>query len=181
VSAEYSGTGPPPGAGGLATSRYWAEANAARWAAAVNAEQRAPLVLCDCDPFKLCYTWSLWRIGHTAAGEWRAARDASRRMFAANRLGVADLILVSIPDQDVLAARRHADKTRTRRNFDLHRRLAEPIREWYQAVSELDAAAERVRWLHPPNGTDELARVGSRAHRSGTDLFDRLIALLPSR
>lgn len=179
--AEYSGTGPPPGADVRATSRYWAQANAARWAAAVDAERRAPLVLCDCDPFKLCYTWSLWRIGHSPAGEWRAARDASRRMFAGNRLGVADLILVSIPGQDALAARRQADKTRTRRNFDLHRRLAEPIREWYQAVSDLDAAAERVCWLHPPDGAGELARVGPRATRSGTDLFDRLIDQLLAR
>ena len=67
VIAEYSGTGPPAGADVLATSRYWAEANAARWAAAVDAEQRASLVLCDCDPFKLCYTWSLWRIGYSPA------------------------------------------------------------------------------------------------------------------
>jgi hypothetical protein len=79
VIAEYSGTGPPPGADMLAASRYWAEANAARWAAAVDAEQRAPLVLCDCDPFKLCYTWSLWRIGHSPAGEWRAAAGSIRR------------------------------------------------------------------------------------------------------
>jgi hypothetical protein len=51
---------------------------------------------------------------------------------------IADLILVEIPDQATLAARRRADPARRRRNFDLHAQLAEPLRDWYLAVEHLD-------------------------------------------
>jgi hypothetical protein len=103
---------------------YWAEVNAARWAAACQAEQQTGIALCDTDPFKLAYEWCLWQTGNATAGQWRAAMTASRQLFAAQRLGIADLILVSIPDPAVLVARRRADTTRRRRHFDLHVQLA---------------------------------------------------------
>jgi hypothetical protein len=161
----------------LEPADYWAQVNARRWMMAVEAERRSQIVLCDTDPFKLNYTWSLWRAGHAPASDWRAARDASRRMFAAQRLGIADLILVRIPDQAVLAQQKAADQTRTRRNFELHRQLAEPLREWYRAVSELDAA--RVRWSFPATGTHGLTQLGTRYPRTGGELYDHLMDLLP--
>jgi hypothetical protein len=165
--------------GDLPVAERWAQVNAGRWAMAVEAERRAPIVLCDTDPFKLHYAWCLWRIGHASAGEWRAARDASRRMFAAGRLGIADVILVSIPDPDVLARRKAADPSRTRRNFELHRQLSEPLREWYHAVGHLDPG--RVCWSLPGDNIYDLFRLGTRNPRSGTEIYDKLLSLLPQR
>jgi hypothetical protein len=85
--------------------------------------------VCDTDPFKLHYTWCLWQTGHASARQWRAERDATRQLFADHRLGIADLILVTIPDPAVLAARRRADTTRARHNFELHAQLAGPLRD----------------------------------------------------
>jgi hypothetical protein len=129
---------------------HWAEVDAARWAAACQAERQAGIALCDTDPFKLHYVWCLWQTGNATAGQWHAEMNASRRLFGARRLGIADLILVSIPEPATLAARRRADTTRRRRNFDLHAQLAGPLRDWYRAVSALDP--DRVRWGLPATG-----------------------------
>ena len=163
--------------GELAAADHWAQVNANRWEMAVEAEHHAQLVLCDTDPFKLHYTWSLWRVGRASGSEWRAAREASRRMFAVGRLGVADLILVSIPDPDVLARRKASDSSRARRNFELHKQLSEPLREWYHAVSRLDPL--RVRWSLPDESIHGLALLGTRSPRTGTEVYEKLISLLP--
>jgi len=127
VVAEYAGPAQVD-ADEIDTANYWAEANAVRWATAIQAEPCTQIVLCDTDPFKLHYTWSLWRLGHASTREWNLARDANRRMFTAGRLGIADVVLVSIPDSDALARRRASDSNRTRRNFELHKQLSEPLR-----------------------------------------------------
>ena len=104
---------------------------------------------------------------------------ASRQLFAAQRLGIADLILVSIPDPAVLAARRRADTTRRRRHFDLHVQLAAPLHDWYRAVSALDPG--RVRWELPATGIPGLGTLQPRKPRTGTAIFDALTDQLPAR
>jgi hypothetical protein len=157
---------------------HWAGISAARWRAATDAEQHTGLAVCDTDPVKLHYVWSLWRTGHASRRQWQAELTATRRLFAQHRLGFADLILIEIPDPATLAARRRADPTRRRRNFDLHAKLADPLREWYHAVAQLDPA--RVRWELPATGIPAIAP-GPRPVRTGTDTFDAFISQLPAR
>ena len=178
VVAEYAGPAQVD-ADEIDTANYWAEANAVRWATAIQAEPCTQIVLCDTDPFKLHYTWSLWRLGHASTREWNLARDANRRMFTAGRLGIADVVLVSIPDSDALARRRASDSNRTRRNFELHKQLSEPLREWYGAISQLDP--RRVCWSFPDAGLSGITPLGTRSPRSGTEAFDNLMTLLPSK
>jgi len=106
-------------------------------------------MICDTDPLKLHYVWSLWRTGHASHRQWRAELNETRQLFTKQRLGIADLILIQIPGPAVLAARRQADRTRRRRNFDLHIQLADLLRDWYHAVEQLDPP--RVRWELPRN------------------------------
>jgi hypothetical protein len=162
-----------------AAAAHWAKVSAARWAAACQAEQQAGIAMCDTDPFKLHYAWCLWQTGNATAGQWRAEMNASRQLFAAQRLGIADLILVRIPDPATLAARRHADTTRRRRHFDLHAQLADPLRDWYLAVSALDP--NRVRWDLPAAGIPDLSTLRPRNPCTGTPTFDALIDQLPAR
>lgn len=157
---------------------HWAAVSAGRWHAATRGEQRAGLAVCDTDPLKLHYVWSLWRTGHASRRQWHAELAATRLLFARQRLGIADLILVTIPDPAVLAARRRADLTRRRRNFDLHAQLAGPLRDWYHAVEQLDPP--RVRWDLPAAGIPDLAP-GPRRHRTGTEAFEALISQLPAQ
>jgi len=107
-------------------------------------------MICDTDPLKLHYVWSLWRTGHASHRQWRAELNETRQLFTKQRLGIADLILIQIPGPAVLAARRQADRTRRRRNFDLHIQLADLLRDWYHAVEQLDPP--RVRWELPATG-----------------------------
>jgi hypothetical protein len=178
-TAVISEAAPEPSPGPGAAAAGWAQVNAARWAAATRAEQETGTAVCDTDPFKLHYTWCLWQTGHASTHQWRADRDANRQLFADQRLGIADMILVTIPDPAVLAARRRTDTTRTRRNFDLHAQLAGPLRDWYQAISRLDSS--RVRWELPSAGLNDLSTLCPRNQRTGTGTFDSLIEQLPAR
>ncbi len=87
--------------------------------------------MCDTDPLKLHYSWSLWRIGAGSRLVLQRQVDAYREMMGGHRIGFADAYLVSIPDPEVLELRRTGDRGRRRRNFALHARLGEPLREWY--------------------------------------------------
>ena len=157
---------------------HWTAISAARWHAAARAEQQTGTAVCDTDPLKLHYVWSLWQTGHATRRQWHAELTATRRLFAQHRLGIADLILIEIPDPATLAARRRADPTRRRRNFGLHAQLAGPLRDWYHTVGQLDPA--RVRWELPTSGIPGVIP-GPRHDRTGTGVFDTLISTLPAR
>jgi len=118
------------------------------------------------------------RAGHAGRRQWHAELNATRQLFAQGRLGIADLILIEIPEPAALAARRQADTTRRRRNFDLHVQLAGPLRDWYHAVEQLDPP--RVRWELPATGIPDTTP-GPRDYSTGTDIFDALISQLPAR
>lgn len=68
--------------------------------------------------------------------EFQRQAAAYRGTVAQRRLGFARY-LVSIPAIEALARRREGDRSRRRRNFDLHARLGAPLREWYTALEEI--------------------------------------------
>lgn len=62
--AEYTPTGGEPDGSDLpAQAAFWTTVNVARWAQALATEARAGIAVCDTDPLKLHYSWSLARIG----------------------------------------------------------------------------------------------------------------------
>jgi hypothetical protein len=111
VGEARPGPAPSRGSDPAAAAVHWAQVNATRWGAAYQAERQAGIAVCDTDPFKLHYVWCLWQTGNATAEQWRAEMSANRQLFASQRLGIADLIPVSMPRPAVLAARRHADST----------------------------------------------------------------------
>lgn len=135
------------------------------------------LAVCDTDPFKLHYAWSLWRIGEMDRSVWRHEAAAARLAFEQGQPGFADLYLVEIPGREELRARRDGDPTRRRRNFELHSRLGETLREWYRAVDSLEPG--HVFWQLPdqPLTGDASPR---RRQRTGAALFNKLMAALPA-
>jgi hypothetical protein len=178
VVAEYSPTGSEPdGSDPAAQAAYWVAANSRRWTEARDLERRTGLAVCDSDPLKLHYSWSLARIGEASWSRFAHDLIATRRAFAAETLGMVDLVIVSIPPLAELRRHRDADPTRTRRSFDLHARLASPLREWYQAVDALDPG--RVIWDFPVNGMPE-SMPTPRDGRSDPSLLDHLMEHLPA-
>lgn len=156
---------------------FWAEVSAKRWTTATKMEEDTGLVFCDTDPFKLHYVWSLWKLGQVGVDRWLTELEATRDLFAKGRLGLADLIFVTIPDMETLRTQAELDTSRARRNFDLHSKLGEYIRLWYQAVGSTDES--RVYWELPSGDLAEFTSIGQRSERSGVDVFDAVIGNLP--
>jgi hypothetical protein len=160
----------PEGAGA-----FWAERNVLRWEAAVTLANRSGLAVCDTDPLKLHYVWTLWRIGAATEADWRAECAATRATVAASRIGFADAYLVATTGPDVALAQATADPSRRRSRIALHVRLHGPLMDWYRA---LDAAAPgRVSFELP----DALPALAPRTDPDGDlAIFDRLVAALPA-
>lgn len=156
VLAEASGIEVPDGLAPTGLAEFWNELNCRRWAEAVEIETTNGLVICDTDPLKLHYDYCLARVG---AGSWDRfetgvvlATDAIEK----KRLGLADLVLVSIPDDESLRRQRNSDTTRSRRNFELHRRLSPGLRDWYSILELLDPG--RVHWGFPDSVPEPVGR-----------------------
>lgn len=78
-----------------------------------------------------------------------------------------------------LRARRDADATRTRRNFETHLLLRDSLLRWYEAIDRLEPC--RVRFGLPEGGISaDLVALGPRRVRSGAALFEQLLELLPA-
>jgi hypothetical protein len=162
-----------------AAARFWVDRNAARWAEVREREARDGLVVVDTDPFKLHYTWTLYRSGQTSESAWVRMRDVAQEAFVAGRYGLADLIFVSDIDMATLRERRANDPTRTRRNFERHVQLRDSLLRWYRAIDALERG--RVVFGLPNSGiAPELLALGPRRERSGAALFARLMDALPS-
>jgi len=176
--AEYAPTGSEPASDDLpGQAAYWVAANSGRWHEARALEAQTGLAICDSDPLKLHYSWCLSRVGAAPVERFQHELAGVRRAFAAGALGLADLVLVSIPPMETLHRQRHADSTRQRRHFDLHVQLGEHIQAWYAAIDALDPG--RVVWDLPPEGLPS-ETPGPRARRSDLALLDALVASLPS-
>jgi hypothetical protein len=157
-----------------AAARFWVERNVARWEEVLAREARDGLVVVDTDPFKLHFVWTLFRTGQVSEVEWTSQRDAARDAFASGRYALADVFLVSDVDDATLRARRDADPSRTRRNFERHVLLRDSLLRWYSAIDRLEPG--RVVFGLPAGGiTPELIAKGKRTTRSGRALFDRLM------
>ena len=175
--AEYVPTGTEPDGTDLAAQAvYWVAVNSQRWDNARRLEQHTGLAVCDSDPLKLHYSWCLSRIGTAPPERFERELAQVRRAFAAGTLGLADLVLVSIPSLETLQRQRNADPTRRRRHFDLHSQLGEHLRTWYAGVDALDPG--RVIWELPAEGVP--ADVPQpRDQRSDLALLDALTAWPP--
>ena len=151
--------------------------NVDRWSAALRLEAATGTAVCDSDPLKLHYSWSLARNRRRASRAVPAGAGRVRRAVGRGELGLPDLALVTIPDPADLQHRKDHDPSRRRRHFDLHLRLAEPLREWYSAMAHLDP--DRVLWDQPVDGLTGLPRLGARPSRSDVGSLDLLVAALP--
>ncbi len=158
-------------------ARFWVERNVARWQQVLDRERRDGLVVVDTDPFKLHFVWCLRQLGRASELDWTLQRDAAREAFGAGRYALADLFLVSDVDEATLRARRDADPTRTRRNFETHLRLRDSLLRWYAAIDRLEPG--RVVFGLPGTSLSaELLAKGKRRERSGAALFARLLGQL---
>lgn len=98
-------------------------------------EASGGLAICDTDPLKLHFSWSLWQAGEAPQSQWRLQCEATRQALADEKLGFADLYLVKRIDPAIARRQRDDDLTRPRPRFDLHLRLQEPLMAWYHTLA----------------------------------------------
>jgi hypothetical protein len=111
--------------------------------------------------------------------DWEFEVEIHRELFSSGQIGFSDRYFVSIPDEQTLESRMTGDATRARHSFDLHSKLGPSLKTWYQAVDSLEPG--RVTWGFPESvSVEELITSTPRQDRSDIQLFDQLIAILPS-
>jgi hypothetical protein len=172
--AEYAATGNEP-VDGQALARHWARVSMQRWAEAEQLERHDGIAFCDNDPVKLHYSWGMAALGLAPRAQFDRELAVTRVAFRTGRLGLADAVLVGLPEIATLQAQRDGDRTRRRRNFATHVLLREPLRQWYATLDSLEEG--RVIWDLPPEGVPKLPV--PRADRTDPDLLDALVEALP--
>ena len=172
--AEYVPTGSEP-ADGQALARHWARVAMRRWDEAEQLERADGVAFCDTDPLKLHYAWGMAALGLAPRAQFDRELAVTRMAFQMGRLGLADAVLVGLPDLVTLQRQRDDDQTRRRRNFATHVQLREPMRQWYATLDRLDPG--RVIWDLPDNGVPKLP--APRTDRTSVALLDELIEALP--
>jgi hypothetical protein len=161
-----------------AAARFWVKQGEHRWQAACAIERVRGIAVCDTDPLKLHYIWSLRRIGIVAERTWQAEHIATRDAIVDGRIGFADTYLVKPIEPWRARQQRNADPTRTRRNFELHVKLLEPLTRWYEALEAVLPSA--VIWNLPDAGLGSLSGRANRSSEDAVQIFDEIIALLPA-
>lgn len=173
---EYAGPPAPAEPGdGQALARHWARVSMRRWADAEALERSDGIAFCDTDPVKLHYAWGMAALGLAPRATFDRELAVLRTAFRTGRLGLADAVLVGLPETETLQARRDGDETRRRRNFATHVQLREPLRQWYETVDALDPG--RVIWQLPDEGVPKLPE--PRMERASVALLDALVGALP--
>lgn len=113
IESEPNRVNDPVGA-----ATFWAERNVDRWQKALTMEDKSSWALCDSDPLKLHYIWTLWQIGEASEHDWRMELDATRETIAQERIGFADCYIVGRVDPQLARERAKADITRRRSGFE---------------------------------------------------------------
>jgi hypothetical protein len=173
----------PPGASdrlppdSRAVAEYWAEENARRWSMARDIADRLGWVVCDTDPFKLHWSWTLWVTGLSSSEYWQRCREFTRQAFEDGKLGLPDLVFLSDLDVETLRRQKAADPTRTRSRHEMHILIAPALKCWYRAMAALDPT--RVEFRLPVDGLEARhLRLGRRVAGSGAATFDRFMCEL---
>lgn len=156
-------------------ARFWAKRNVDRWQAALAMEDAASYAVCDTDPLKLHYIWCLWQIGEATEQDWLLELAETRQTMADGRIGFADHYLIENIEPATARARALADKTRQRRNFDLHVRLQPALLAWYSALDTVLPGRVKVGL---PSAMPPVAVHGRRYDLAA---FDNMIDVLHRR
>ena len=136
---EFEEQGTPPAPDGPAKERaaYWIAHNERRFARALEVEAEHGYAICDTDPFKSHYDWSMARAGFASIDIFEAAMPMARASLASGRLGFADLYMVKQIAPKVARRQKEGDQTRTRRRFDMHLALQPHLMAWFKALAQV--------------------------------------------
>jgi len=160
-------------------ARLWTDWNIGRWSEALALEQSKGTAVCDTDPLKLHFIWSLWRIGEAPEDHWRHQMEVTREAFDKQVLGFADVYFVKKIDPHTARLQKEGDQTKSRMNFDLHVRLQASLHAWYETLATI--LPGRIEWSLPTQLPAFEADARPSESRYDIALFDRFTANLPGQ
>ena len=180
---EFETQGDPPGLEVSAEERaaYWIAHNERRFGRALEVEAKHGFAICDTDPFKSHFDWSMARAGFTTIDVFEAAIPMARASFANGRLGFADLYLVKRIEPEIARRQKEGDATRSRRRFDMHLALQPHLMDWFEALSALLPGQVEFALRDKDALLAELKRKTPEAspRRFDISVLDALVARLP--
>lgn len=162
------------GAPSIPESAAWfAERSAEQAGLARSLAATAPFVVMDGDPFK-----GLWYNAVFAGDGWPGVEVVGplyRAAVARGALSFPDLYVVLVATEAQLRERREADATRTRRNFEAHLRLLDPLRRYFGALHEANPARVLRLDTRDREGLVDAVREGVRKLPPGAPDSGRLL------
>lgn len=173
--AESAGPIPPPSGSVHELAAFWMAANSHRWTEALRLEAEHGVAVCDTDPLKLHYDYCLARVGHASWDRFDAGVSVAATAIAGRRIGIADVVVLNVPDDATLARQRDGDSSRRRGNFDLHRLLGPGLRDWYGALDEVDPGRVLLRFPSELPAQVERARYDSELFRTWMAHLPRVV------
>lgn len=113
---------------------YWVEHNVRRFQAAIEVEAEHGFAICDTEPWKSHFDWSMARAGFKTMDVFDAAIPIARQAISERRLGFAGRYYVKQIAPLAARAQKEADTTRSRRNFEMHLALQPHLLDWFHAL-----------------------------------------------
>jgi hypothetical protein len=182
---EFPAQGQVPGLSDPAGvhAAYWVEHNVRRFQAALEVEAEHGFAICDTEPWKSHFDWSMARAGFKTMEVFDAAIPIARKAISEQRLGFGGRYYVKRIPPLVARAQKEADSTRSRRNFEMHLALQPHLLDWFNALS--DVLPGRVSFSFPKYETllaeltNHQAR-DSESRRFEVSVLDALLERLPN-
>ncbi len=160
---------------------WYFERQVERWRMAHTISSAGGIAVLDGDPFQPL--WYNWIFAQDAAQSMPDTLAFYRAHMARGTLGLPDRYFVLMSSEDALRARKAADASRSRRNFDKHLQLVAPQLAYFRAVQ--DTAPDRVRFLQADDvrqTADAIARDAVAAPRdeSSARAFQTMVGFVQS-
>ncbi|MEP2551483.1 MAG: hypothetical protein ABJH26_09335 [Marinomonas sp.] len=161
---------------------FWANHNAARFQMAMEIEAQYGFAICDTDPMKVHYSWSMERAGFHWPDKFESAIPAVRQAIQERRLGFADRYYVKRIDAKTARMQKEGDLARSRGNFDQHLALQPHLIDWFRALTDILPRKVEFAFPDPANLLSQLESKTpeDNPRRFDTSIFDALIERLPT-
>jgi hypothetical protein len=155
---------------------WYLERQVDRWAMAAWRSAYHPLAVLDGDVFQPL--WYNWTYGFERWEDLDGLEAFYRPRVASGEVGFPDVYVILGASTEALRRRKEGDAARQRRGFEIHLKLVEPQRRYFEAMGEL--APGLVRFVDAEYAAQTVSAVAeaareARAVERPVELFDGMV------
>jgi hypothetical protein len=118
-------------------AHFWVNRAVERWQHALEIERQHGIAICDGDPLKVYYSWSLWKSGVLSRELFDVEGRLYREPIRKQQMGFVDHVLWLEVPIDELRRRARADATRRRRRHEMHLSLVPWMKLWFETRNQM--------------------------------------------